>query len=125
MPEPTTSSAAAFAVTASGLSIFGILTGIHPMLLVAGFVGGWWFNSYGPAMPMGQRLSSGLLAALVATWSAPPIIAWLTSADWWPAAVPAAVFSFPAALVIGFLTHKVVGPTLLRLAQKKADEIAS
>lgn len=125
MPEPTSSSAAAFALTASGLSVFGLVTGIHPMLLVAGFVGGWWYNSYGQAMPIGQRISSGLIAALVAAWMAPPIVAWLTGSEWWPKSVPAAGFSLAAALVIGFLTHKVVGPTLLRLAQKKADEIAS
>lgn len=122
MPEPT--SAAAAALTAAGLTLFGVATGIHPMLLVAGFVGGWWFNSYGTPLPLRQRISSGLIAALVAAWTTPPILAWVTSFSAWPPTVPPPLAGFPCALAIGFLTHKVLGPALLKIAEKKVEEVA-
>lgn len=120
MSEPATP-----LIASGGLTVFGIVTGLHPMLLVAGFVGSWWYNSYGPDLPFGQRISSGIIASLVAAWVTPPIVAWVTSAAWWPASVPGLIVGFPAALATGFLTHKVLGPGLLKLAEKKAEEIAS
>ncbi|UCV02295.1 hypothetical protein [Dechloromonas denitrificans] len=121
MPEPT--SATVVGLTAAGLSLFGVATGLHPMLLVAGFAGGWWFNSYGePPLPLVRRLSSGLIAALVAAWTTPPLIAWLTSLSLWPATVEPTVAGFPCALALGFLTHKVLGPALLKIAAKKVEE---
>lgn len=120
MSEPLTPT-----LTSGGLVVFGVVTGLHPMLLVAGFVGCWWYNSYATSpMPLSQRLISGLIAALVAAWMTPPLIAWATGADWWPAHVSALTVGFPLALAIGFLTHKVIGPALLRIATKKAEDIA-
>lgn len=106
-----------------GLTLFGVVTGLHPMLLVAGFVGCWWYNSYIAELSLGQRMTSGIIAALVAAWLTPPVISWITSLSWWPVHVPALIAGFPCALAIGFLTHKVIGPALLRTAQKKAEDL--
>lgn len=122
MAEPTTSTAAALA--SAGLTVFGVATGLHPMLLVAGFVGGWWAHSYGDSMPVGHRLSSCVIAALVATWSTPPIVVWLTTLPVWPDAVTADLIKFFVSLVLGFLAHRVLGPAILRVASKKAEELA-
>jgi fructose-specific phosphotransferase system IIC component len=119
MSEPATP-----LLATGGLTLFGLATGLHPMLLVAGFVGCWWYNSYLDQMTLGQRIASGFIAALVSGWLTPPIVTWLTGLSWWPDTVPALTAGFPAALAIGFLTHKVIGPQLLRIAQKKAEEIA-
>jgi len=119
MPEPV-----APLLATGGLTLFGILTGMHPTLLAAGFIGCWWYNSYLPELALRDRISSGIIAALVATWSTPPLILWLTSLAAWPPAVTADAASFMAALAVGFLTHKVIGPALLRHAQKKTEEIA-
>lgn len=119
MSEPATP-----ILATGGLTILGVVTGLHPMLLVAGFVGCWWYNSYLPELTLRNRITSGIIAALVAAWITPPIITWLTSLAWWPPTVPALTAGFPGALVLGFLTHKVIGPTLLRHAQKKAEDIA-
>lgn len=119
MSEPTTP-----ILTASGLTLFGIFTGLHPMLLVAGFVGCWWYNSYIQQLTLRQRIGSGLIAALVAAWLTPPVVAWVTSLSWWPASVSPTTVGFPVALAAGFLTHKVIGPALLRAAQKKAEDLA-
>lgn len=111
-------------IATGGLTLFGVVTGLHPMLLVAGFVGCWWYNSYLAELSLGQRIGSSIIAALVAAWTTPPIIAWLTSLTWWPPTVHALTAGFPCALALGFLTHKVIGPQLLRIAQKKAEEVA-
>jgi hypothetical protein len=119
MSEPTTP-----LVATGGLTFFGVVTGLHPMLLVAGFIGCWWYNSYLPELTLRQRITSGIIAALVAAWTTPPVIGWLTGLALWPATVPAATASFPCAIAFGFLTHKVIGPALLRAGQKKAEELA-
>jgi fructose-specific phosphotransferase system IIC component len=118
MSEPATP-----LLATGGLTFFGIVTGLHPMLLVAGFVGCWWYNSYLSGLTLRQRIVSGVIAALVAAWVTPPVISWLTALSWWPPTVPALTAGFPAALVAGFLTHKVIGPALLRSAEKKVEEI--
>lgn len=119
MSEPTTP-----IFTSGGLTLFGIVTGLHPMLLVAGFLGCWWYNSYIPALTLRQRFGSGLIAAFVAAWLTPPIVVWATGCSWWPASVPALIVGFPVALAFGFLTHKVIGPALLRAAQKRMEDLA-
>lgn len=119
MSEPATP-----LLATGGLALFGVVTGLHPMLLVAGFVGCWWYNSYIPTLSLRQRIGSGIIAALVSAWLTPPIVTWLTSLSWWPDTVPAIIAGFPCAVAFGFLTHRVIGPTLLRAAQKKAEEIA-
>lgn len=119
MSEPTTP-----ILTTGGLTLFGIVTGLHPMLLVAGFVGCWWYNSYIPQLSLWQRFGSGLIAAFVAAWVTPPVIAWVTGLSWWPNSVTQTTVGFPIALALGFLTHKVIGPALLRVAEKKAEDLA-
>ncbi|MFZ2972317.1 MAG: hypothetical protein WA049_06730 [Ferribacterium limneticum] len=119
MSEPTTP-----LLATGGLTLFGFATGLHPMLLAAGFLGCWWYNTYIPELPLGQRITSGIIAALVSAWTTPPVIIWLTSLSLWPQSVPALIAGFPCAVLVGFLTHKVIGPQLLRIAQKKAEDIA-
>ena len=38
--------------------------------------------------------------------------------------MPPMIAGMPLALTIGFLTHRVIGPQLLRIAEKKAEESA-
>ncbi|WP_234085280.1 hypothetical protein [Azonexus sp. R2A61] len=113
-------------LTSTGLIVLGVATGLDPMQLLAGFIGCWWYNTYvTPPLPIVQRLTSGILAALVAAWVTPPVLAWVTGSAWWPAHVPRGTVGLPLALAAGFLTHRVLGPALLRLAQKKVEDIAS
>lgn len=118
MSEPTTP-----LIATGGLTVFGIATGIDPMLLVAGFIGCWWYNSYLPELGFVQRISSGIIAGLVAAWLTPPLVGWVTSLDRWPPSVPPSIVGWPAALLIGFLTHRVIGPALLKNATKKAEAL--
>ena len=45
MAEPATSTAAVIA-SALGLTVFGVATGLHPSLLIAGLAGGMWALFY-------------------------------------------------------------------------------
>lgn len=121
MSEPVTP---VLALSTGGIMVLGFVTGLHPMLLAAGFVGCWWYNSYLPELRLGQRITSALIAALVAAWLTPPVVIWVTGLFWWPATVPPMLVGFPCALIIGFLTHRVIGPQLLKAAEKKAEELA-
>jgi hypothetical protein len=123
MPEPT-SSAAAVTVTAGGLTLFGVVTGLQPALLIAGLAGGWWALSYQrDAMTIGRRISVLGISALVAAWVTPPAVAMTVHSGWFPG-VAAELMQYPGAAVVGLVAHAVIGPGLMRLAAKRAGEVA-
>lgn len=124
MPEPTTSTAAGLAA-GGGLMLFGIVTGLHPALLITGAAGGWWALGYQTEpMPITRRISALVLAALSAAWGTPPSVAFLLSLGWLPVTVTAELIQYPVALVTGLLTHNVIGPGLMKLASKKIEGAA-
>jgi hypothetical protein len=100
----------------AGLTLFGVATGLQPLLLLAGLAGGLVSQIYLPPMPPFKRAVLAAFAALVATWFAPAgasiAAAWLASLfDWWPRAVTAEVIQYPIALVLGVVSHRL--PPLL------------
>lgn len=124
MPEPT-STAAAVAITAGGLTVFGMATGIFPPLLLAGLAGGWWALSYQCApMPFGRRVSVLTISALMATWITPPVVAATLGSGLLLPGMTGELIQFPGAALVGLVTHRVIGPMLMRLAEKKAGEVA-
>lgn len=120
MAEPT-SSTAAVVISAAGLSFFGIATGLHPMLLIAGLAGGWWSLSFQAPMTLGARLTSMIISALVAGWLAPVLVAALVGQVFVPRAVTGDLLQFPVALLVGFLTHTALGPGLIALLKRKLE----
>lgn len=124
MPEPT-STVAAVAVTAGGLTVFGVATGLHPALLLAGLAGGWWALSYQCApMPLPRRVSVLAISALMAAWITPPAVAATIGAGLFPTTMTGELIQFPGAAMVGLVAHRVIGPLLMRLAEKKAGEVA-
>lgn len=128
MPEPTSSTIAAVSVTAGGLTLFGIATGLHPMLLLAGLAGGWWALSYQTdPMPLVRRCSTLGISALVSAWVSPPAVAGIVAMAL-PQKIPAQsageLLQFPVALIVGLLAHAVLGPALMKLAAKKIEGAA-
>jgi hypothetical protein len=121
MPEPT--SAAATALSAAGITIFGVALGLHPAHLFAGFCGAMWSLSLCPPMPAIRRLSIGAVSTFVAGYGTPAVVAFVHGLDAWPATLTGEVVQFPAAVLIGFGAHQVIGPALLKFAARKADEI--
>lgn len=130
MAEPTTTAATlasaslSIASTATGMTVLGYATGIDPVLLIAGFAGGLWSHSYADPLPRLQRIAYSVLAGLIAAWVTPILAVIPASFDWWPRGISIHQIQFPIAMTIGFLSHQVIGPQLLRIAQKKAEEIA-
>ena len=123
MAEPATSTAAVIA-SALGLTVFGVATGLHPSLLIAGLAGGLWALFYGAPQPLLRRCLSAVMAALVAAWLAPAITYSVHELPGAPPGLPLDVLQFPVALVIGFLAMAIVGPGLMLLSRKRLDEAA-
>ena len=121
MAEPATSTAAVIA-SALGLTVFGVATGLHPSLLIAGLAGGLWALFYGEPQPLLRRCLSAVMSALVAAWLAPVTAYSVQELPGAPPGLPLDVLQFPVALVIGFLAMAIVGPGLMLLSRKKLDE---
>lgn len=122
MAEPT-SSAAVAAATAAGLTVFGVATGLHPAILLAGLAGGLWALSYQPPTSAGKRVAVTIMAAVVAGYLTPAVAAGVTSLVAWPLALTRDIMQLPIAVMIGLLSHRVLGPALLRFASRKAEEV--
>lgn len=73
MPEPTTTAVSILA--GAGVVLFGVSTGLHPVLLVAALAGGLWAQFYRFQTPALQRIASIALGTLISAWAAPPV-AW-------------------------------------------------
>ena len=123
MAEPTTSAAVMAAATATGLTVFGVATGLHPAILLAGLAGGLWALSYHPPMGARRRVAITIMAAIVAGYLAPAVAAGATSLSIWPDTLTREMVQLPIAVMIGLLSHRVLGPGLLRLAARKVEEV--
>lgn len=123
MAEPT-SSAAALTATTMGLTLFGMATGLHPAILLAGLAGGLWALSYQPPTSVLKRVAVTAMAAIIAGYLTPAVAAGVASLDVWPRAVTRDLLQFPVAVLIGLLAHRVLGPAILRIGASKAEEIS-
>lgn len=123
MAEPTTSAAALAAATATGLTIFGVATGLHPSILLAGLAGGLWALSYQEPAPAWKRVAITVMASIVSGYLTPAVAAGVTSLGAWPQSVTHDVVQLPIAVLIGLLSHRVLGPALMRFAAQKAEEV--
>lgn len=109
----------AVTVSTGGIALFGVVTGLHPTALIAGFCGGLFALGCQPLpLPVARRVWLTVGASMVASYLA-PIATDLARAH---GAVPATVAQevvFPAvAFLLGFLSHSVIGPAAVALAKK-------
>lgn len=117
---PAVEGSAAIGISAAGITLFGVVTGLHPGLLIAGFAGSWAALSYLSAqMSTGQRISSVIVGALGAAWGAPLAVAFASGSA--PADVTPGVLQFPIALGLGFLSFTVIAPAVLRIARRRLE----
>lgn len=126
MAEPT-STAAAFGISAFGLTIFGFATGLHPMILISGLSGGLWAISYNPPSGILPRVLFIGGSAMIAGYLSPVFAAVAASAavkliPFWPADITRDVLQFPVAFCTGFLGLRWIGPAMLRRAEKIEGE---
>jgi hypothetical protein len=126
MAEPTSTSAA-LGFSAFGLTIFGVATGLHPAILLAGLSGGLWAMSYQPPATLLARILFLAGSSMIAGYLAPVAAAVAASAaakliPFWPADVTRDVLHFPVAFCVGFLGLRWLGPAMLRRANKLEGE---
>lgn len=121
MAEPSATTAG---IAATGLTFFGVATGLDPALLIAGFAGGVWAQSYHPPTSIWRRLSLIALASILAGYLAPAAAAAAMSFGSVQGVFTLAVLQLPIAVLIGLTSHRVLGPALMRFAAKKAEELS-
>jgi hypothetical protein len=109
--------------TAAGLTIFGISTGLDPALLIAGFAGGLWAQSYSPPAHWLSRLAATSLASILAGYFTPAAAAVLAASDTIKGALPGQALQLPVAVLVGLLAQRVLGPAIMRLARKKSEDL--
>lgn len=117
-------SAATGAAVATGVTVFGVSTGLDPALLIAGLAGGLWAQSYQPAASLWRRLPLSFLASILAGYFAPAAAAVASSSDFVRGLIPSEALQLSAAVVVGLTAHRVLGPAFMRFASKKVDEVS-
>lgn len=109
-------------VTTTGLTLFGVSTGLEPGVLIAGFAGAVWAQSYYPPTHWLKRIALTSMGSILAGYLAPSVAAVATSYEMVRNVSPAGTLQLPAAVIVGFLAHRVLGPALMRLARKKLED---
>lgn len=112
------SGASIIALTTTGLAVFGVATGLHPELLIAGLAGGLWSLSYSDPMPVFRRLAVTIISSFVAGYLTPLAVALLRVSSWMPADIDLQIVLLAVAVLIGFSSHSRIGPAVLRLGAK-------
>lgn len=112
------------AVAAAGVTVLGVATGLDPAVLLAGFAGGLWAQSYSPPTPWLHRLAMTLLAAILAGYLTPVFAVVLSQSDWVKGKLPGPMLQLPVAVLVGLLGHRVIGPAVMRLARKKTEDLS-
>lgn len=108
-------------VTSAGITVLGIVTGLHPALMLAGAAGGWWAMSYQPQISVLGRMNRVLLSSIVSAWGAP--VAAAAGASVLPSSMtlPHSAIELGVALIMGLVTIDVLGRGLLSLVRSKID----
>jgi hypothetical protein len=124
MPEPTSSTVLIATSMATGLTLFGVATGLHPAILFAGLAGGLWSLSYQPPKPFWKRTATTIMAAIVSGYLAPAVSVGLMSIDVFPRSLTLEVTQLPVAVLIGLVSHRVLGPAILRIVARKTEDMS-
>lgn len=106
-------SAPLIGVTAAGITIIGVGTGLDPALLFAGSCGGWWAASMlETPQPIGVRLNNIVLSSVIAAWVAPAAISALCEKGI-VAERNELLWQYPTAAVIGFMVIPILGKLIM------------
>ena len=113
--------ATAVTLTAAGITVFGISTGLQPEVMIAGFAGGLWAQAYHPPTTIMKRIAMTILASVLSGYLTPAISA--SVSPMMPVTASMTPVKLPIAVLIGLLAQRVLGPWLMKFAAKKADAI--
>ena len=107
--------AAAIAITSTGLTVFGIATGLHPQYLVAGAVGGlWWLSYQDTPQPLAKRFTANAISSVIAGFLTPLAVELVKIQEVFSTQIARDLLPFPVAIGIGFLAYSRIGPAILR-----------
>ena len=107
--------AAAIAITSTGLTVFGIATGLHPQYLVAGAVGGlWWLSYQDTPQPLAKRFTVTAISSVIAGFLTPLAVELVKIQEVFSTQIARDLLPFPVAIGIGFLAYSRIGPAILR-----------
>lgn len=120
MSDPHTTAAG---LAASTITVLGVVTGLDPAILIAGFAGAVWAQTYQPQMDVWKRVVLSMIGAVVAGYFAPGIALGASKVGV-ITFMPAETLSLPVAAVVGLTAHRVLGPALLKFGAKKAEELS-
>ena len=93
---------------------------LQPDILLAGFAGGLWALTYQPPAPLFRRAAATLGSAVVAGYLSPIAVAVLRSAL--PGDLSREIAQTSFGLLIGLVSQRVIGPAVLRIADRKARD---
>jgi len=121
MAEPSTT---IVTITSAGaMSVLGIATGLDLPVMVAGFFGALWSQAYSPPTSVQKRAFLTLLASVLAGYLAPASASAVMTLGVVREAFTVATLQLPTAVLIGLLAHRVLGPAVMKLAAKKAEDL--
>lgn len=116
MSEPT-----AMVAGGLGLTLFGVATGIDPVLLAAGAAGGYAAMAEMAEMTLLKRLASIGVSALFGAWGAPAVLGEAVARK-----LLTAGYAYPTvclfSLLIGALSLTVIVPGMVRFGRSKIEE---
>lgn len=110
-------------LSATGVTLFGIALGLRPELVLAGLWGAFWALSYADPMPLRRRCTLSITASILAGYGTPAAMAVVDGMGAMQAAGAQDKIQYPVAVGIGFLAHRILGPLLMRLAAKRAEDV--
>lgn len=116
-------SLAATGAAAAGITVLGVSTGLDPALLLAGFAGGLWAQSYSPPAHWLQRLAATSLASILAGYFTPVAVVLLSASQTVKGALPGHDLQLPVAVLVGLLVQRVLGPAIMRIVRKKSEDL--
>lgn len=116
--------AVASTAAAAGITILGVSTGLDAALLIAGFAGGLWAQSYSAPAHWLHRVAATALAGVLAGYFAPAAAVMLSAFDTIKGALPGHALQLPVAVLVGLLAQRVLGPAIMRIARKKSEDLS-
>lgn len=120
MTEPST--AAAVVAASASLTLFGVATGLDPAVLLAGFAGGVWSQSYADPEPFFKRLLLVGLSSVLAGYLSPVASAILYAQPLIANSMAEPVLQLPLGVLIGLTAHRGLGPAITRAVNKRVDK---
>lgn len=123
MPSTGGASVAAVSLSAAGLSLFGVATGLHVELLLAGLAGALFALSFDAPEPGIRRALVTISSAFVAAYITPLSVALFRLQSPLPESITQDVLLPAVAVGAGFLSRRLIGPAAFKISDKILEKL--